>query len=294
MAYYQWVDPNLFAEDATGMCLRFTQRVFQNLNPIYYGSAWEAWQAAVHKSYERNFPNDIAVPVFFSHYGWYGEPLVYKNWGHVLLRTRDGRFLSSPRWGYGQEWFNSIEEVERAFNCTFAGWALDIGGLTIGWPKNPTPTPPAPKPIPPKPKEIKVQSYIRTDRVAREKGKELPAGDLLYLHERSDVRSQATNIVGKVGPYVITAHVQAEGNPGDQFDLTLIWQDTKATPPKNSPHYPETVVIGPDGKAKVNVTFQRNVRSGIAVHARLTAPRSNSKPIKVTLFDTDAMLFTVA
>lgn len=151
MSYEQWVVPNLNATDATGMCLRFVQRVFQNLNPYYYQSATEAWQKAVHKSYERNFPDDVSVPVYFSHWGTYGSPPRYADWGHVLVRVPGRGYLSSPTWGHGQQWFSTIEEVERAFNCSFRGWALDVGGLNVAWPKAPAPAPipnVKPKPIP--------------------------------------------------------------------------------------------------------------------------------------------------
>lgn len=57
-----------------------------------------------------------------------------------------------PASGRGQQWFQTIEEVERTFNAKFAGWALDVGGLYVAWPKGVpylgvTPAP-APKPIP--------------------------------------------------------------------------------------------------------------------------------------------------
>ncbi len=157
MSYEQWVVPNLNATDATGMCLRFVQRVFQNQNLYYYASAWEAWERSVHKSYERNIPSDVAVPVYFAHYGTYGSPPRYANWGHVVVWVPGRGYLSSPAGGYGQQWFPTIEAVERAFNARYAGWALDVGGLITAWPRGvpyPGVTPP-PAPIPNvKPKPI--------------------------------------------------------------------------------------------------------------------------------------------
>lgn len=166
MAYEQWVVPNTNATDATGACLRFVQRVFQNQNPQYYRSAWVAWVKAVHKSYERNIPTDVAVPVYFSHWGRYNDGLgqygdnpadpYYGNWGHVVVWVPGRGYLSSPADGYGQQWFPTIEAVERAFNARYVGWALDVGGLNTAWPRGlpypgvtPAPAPkPKPKPIP--------------------------------------------------------------------------------------------------------------------------------------------------
>lgn len=159
MAYEQWVAPNLWATDDTGMCLRFVQKVFGSQNPIYYNSAWEAWLNAEQKSYERNLPSDAAVPVYFSHYGTYGDPPRYGNWGHVVAWIPGRGYLSSPAGGYGQQWFSTIEEIERTFNARFVGWALDVGGLYVAWPRG-VPYPgvtPVPAPIPnvkPKPAPV--------------------------------------------------------------------------------------------------------------------------------------------
>lgn len=162
MAYEQWVVPNTNAEDKTGACLRFVQRVFRNGNRHYYRSAWIAWLKAEQKSYERNIPVDAAVPVYFSHWGRYDDGLgqygdnpadpYYGNWGHVVAWIPGHGYLSSPASGEGRQWFQTIEEIERTFNAKFAGWALDVGGLYVAWPRGVpypgvTPTP-APKPIP--------------------------------------------------------------------------------------------------------------------------------------------------
>lgn len=168
MSYEQWVVPNTSAEDNTGACLRFVQRVFRNGNPHYYRSAWIAWLKAEQKSYERNIPADAAVPVYFSHWGRYNDGLgqygdnpndpYYGNWGHVVAWIPGHGYLSSPASGEGRQWFQTIEEIERTFNAKFVGWALDVGGLYVAWPRGvpypgvtpaPAPTPNVkPKPIP--------------------------------------------------------------------------------------------------------------------------------------------------
>jgi nucleoid-associated protein YgaU len=127
MSWTQTTAINTAAQDNAGMCLRFAQKVFST-KPYGYESAWIAWEATQVKHYDRNFPN-VATPVWFSHMGTYGG--VYKNWGHVVAWIPGAGFLSSPGSGYGQQWFGSIEEIERYFRCTFVGWSEDINDLDV-------------------------------------------------------------------------------------------------------------------------------------------------------------------
>lgn len=150
-------------------------------------------------------------------------------------------------------------------------------------------------PTPPKPKEIKVQSYHVEDYTARNGGRSLNKGDSFYLNSnKGAATSSATSLVGVVGRYTITPHIYIEGTPGDTVDITLVWQDTKANPPANSNHYSERVEVGADGTAKRSVTFERDVNTGYAVYARVTAGATNKGIVKVTVLDADATAYTVA
>lgn len=139
MANIQLVTPNLRASDGAGWCLRFTQRVYQNLNPYYYNSAWDAWLNAAHKGVG-NLPTDVSVPVYFSHWGTYGGK--YANWGHIVAWVPGKGYLSSPTHGEGGQWFPNIGAVERAFNAKYVGWAYDVGGLMVAKIATTKPTPP--------------------------------------------------------------------------------------------------------------------------------------------------------
>jgi hypothetical protein len=133
----QLVQPNTSVQDGTGWCLRFTQSVWGA--PARYNSAWDAWNATQHKHTDRVMPSD-SVPVWFSHYGSYGTPATYGNWGHVVSWiVTEKKFLSSPAKGYGQQWLNSIEEVERVYNSKYVGWSEDINGLRVANTNTPTP-----------------------------------------------------------------------------------------------------------------------------------------------------------
>lgn len=93
----------------------------------------------------RTMPN-VAVPVWFWHYGTYGG--VSGEYGHVVLWVPGRGFLSSPsysKWSNGREvpwsqWFSSIEEIERTFLAKFRFWSLDINTLQVAreTPANPS------------------------------------------------------------------------------------------------------------------------------------------------------------
>jgi hypothetical protein len=106
-----------------GWCLWFAQEVWQV--PHQYATAWDAWQATQFKHEGRDLP-DVCVPVWFDHWGTYGDPPRYGQYGHVVTYFPGRGFLSSPGRNYGQEWLATIEAVERRFNSTFVGWSEDM------------------------------------------------------------------------------------------------------------------------------------------------------------------------
>ena len=129
MTYIQLVQPVLTVKAQAGWCLWFSEEV--NTSPHLYRSAWEAYLAAQYKHSERAMPN-VSVPVWFSHYGTYGTPPTYGNWGHVVQWVPErNAFLSVIGVGYGQQWFNTLEQVEKYFNAKYVGWTEDIATKRI-------------------------------------------------------------------------------------------------------------------------------------------------------------------
>lgn len=118
---------NLNATAGAGWCLAFVQSVFDA--PVMHESAWKAWLATEHKRTDA-LP-DAPVPVWFEHWGTYGSPARWDNWGHVVAYVPGRGYLSSPRSGHGSEWFDSIEAVEQAFNASYVGWSEDLNTKTI-------------------------------------------------------------------------------------------------------------------------------------------------------------------
>lgn len=143
-------------------------------------------------------------------------------------------------------------------------------------------------------KEIRVKTYHKEDKTARKSGRTVKPGQHFYLHTKTGApTSNATNVVGGVGPYSITAHVYATGTPGDIVELQLLWDDTKSKG-SNSEHYAERLTVGKDGYIRASVEFKRAVALGYAVYARLTAAHANKGNVKVTVLDVDAYLFVDA
>lgn len=141
MGYVQLIQPDTTVTEAPGWCLGMATKVFFGAQGGY-GCATDAWNASPTKNGSREMPN-VAVPVWFS---WWGQLDVYKDWGHVVVWIPGRGFLSSPgRWTdpVGQQWFNSLEEIERWFGCTYVGYTLDImpNGSVAQWVEGETPAP---------------------------------------------------------------------------------------------------------------------------------------------------------
>lgn len=193
MALQQLVSPNPNAQDATGMCLRFTQRVFQDKNTIFYNSAWDAWNGAKYKHRDRNFQDDTAVPLWFAHWGTYGNPPTYANWGHVVTRFPGGGLLSSPASGYGQQWFPSIESVERAFNAQYVGWTEDIGGLRVVRPSS-APNPAPIEPVKKRKKTMFIATCKHTESDRKQRWYVYGPGFWLVLESKSSAEAHAKQL----------------------------------------------------------------------------------------------------
>lgn len=140
-------------------------------------------------------------------------------------------------------------------------------------------------------KGIQVKHYHVEDATCKASGRKLSPGNGIWLNKnRNAPVSQATNIAGGVGPYIITQHVYATGTPGDSILVALYWDNTK-TSGAHSGHYIERMVFDEQGLIQRSVTSQRAVAKGFAVYGRLVAPETNKGPVNVTRFDTDAYLF---
>lgn len=139
--------------------------------------------------------------------------------------------------------------------------------------------------------EVKV--YARQDATSRSaKGRTIQPGKYAYLNTAvGKPDSNATNVAGGVGQYSVTTNIYATGTPGEALDVLLVWQNTKASPPKNSDSYTHRFVFDKNGVIKESFETKRGVAAGYAVYVRAVAPSTNTKPVKLTVFDTTSYLF---
>lgn len=135
MSWKQTRNFNRNQKDLAGMCHRFVREGYGipagGPQGQQIGSAWEAWMFSKTQHKDRNFPQNVAVPIWFSHYGSYGNPKKYDNWGHVVVWYPGVGYISSPPSGTGQRVLSTIAQVESMFKATYVGWTEDVNGRTV-------------------------------------------------------------------------------------------------------------------------------------------------------------------
>lgn len=89
--------------------------------PNKYPSAWEAWLNT--RQHTDSIPNGLDVPVFFSYTATIDG--ITKNWGHIGVRLKDGRF-----WSDGKI-YPSIESYQSNHSPRYVGWGESINNVTI-------------------------------------------------------------------------------------------------------------------------------------------------------------------
>lgn len=134
MSYKQLVDPNLNLSEDAGLCLQFSRRTYGA--PKVEDTAYEAFENTKFRHYDRDFPSDVSVPVWFEWWGnikWSDGINRYARYDHVAVRAANGIIYSSPLAGRGQARFNSIEELERAFGAgmKYYAWTEDISNVRV-------------------------------------------------------------------------------------------------------------------------------------------------------------------
>lgn len=140
MAWQALVAPRKGTQDGAGWCLRYAQSFFGA--PVRYNSAWDAWNATQYKHGTGEGLPEVPVLLWFSHYGTYGSPPTYGNWGHVAIHVPGDAIYTSPGTGYGFERWANIGQIESRFASKYVGWSEDINGLRVAQNVNtPAPTP---------------------------------------------------------------------------------------------------------------------------------------------------------
>jgi hypothetical protein len=126
----QLVNPNFDVVETAGWCLQYARRVFGA--PAVESTAWQAWMMTEHPHEDRNFPDGVAVPVWFDWKGDVGDGFIFR-YGHAAVRAADGKIWSSPLSGRGSARFNSVDDLTRAFGngMKYVGWSDDISNVKV-------------------------------------------------------------------------------------------------------------------------------------------------------------------
>lgn len=125
----QLVQPNIEIVEEAGYCLQYARRVFGA--PAVEETAHVAWNNAKHKHHDRNFPQGVSFPVWFD---WTGDIGYGRHkYDHVAVYHTDGKVWSSPLTGRGRAWFESVDDLVRAFGggMKYKGWSEDISGVKV-------------------------------------------------------------------------------------------------------------------------------------------------------------------
>lgn len=89
--------------------------------PPRYVTAWEAWQAT--EQHRTSPPPNLDVPVYFSYSATIDG--VYKNWGHIGVRLKNGTF-----WSDGVI-YSSIKAYTDRYAPNYVGWGESVNGFKV-------------------------------------------------------------------------------------------------------------------------------------------------------------------
>lgn len=230
MAFKQLVTPNFGATDYAGNCLPMAQKVVGADGGPY--SATAAANATQYQHWGRNLPSDSIAVLWFSHYGTYTD---YRNgerrwedWGHVVIWSPSafgagrGGFYSSPRNGYGGEWFSSIAEVEASFSSAYRFWSEDINGVRVTQPGKGTASATT--------KPVVVQEWEDTLKafkgISKRKPQTLKGGQkqyITFLDSHDDSKFGNRTLARGPGTVAgLTVNLRLKGKPGTRVQFELV------------------------------------------------------------------------
>ena len=126
MTYSQLITPNPNIACTPGWCLMYVRQTFGL--PARYASATEAWEASTTKHTGLDFPEGVAVPVWF---GMDREPL-----GHVVLRMPDGSIYSTSDNSSIPHHHPNLSDLINYYAgwgwpLTYRGWTEDVAGYPV-------------------------------------------------------------------------------------------------------------------------------------------------------------------
>lgn len=120
----QLITPNPEIACEPGMCLEYVRETFEL--PARYPSATASWEASEHKHTDKEFPDNVWVPVWYS---LGDEPN-----GHVALRQPDGTVWSASHpTDTTPIQHESMQDIESYYGgrLKYLGWTEDLSGEMV-------------------------------------------------------------------------------------------------------------------------------------------------------------------
>lgn len=274
--YSQLVKPNLKVTADAGLCLQFARKVYGA--PAIYPSAWEAWKKAPGR-HSGKHPSNVSVPVWFSHYGTYGKPPRYANWGHVVAYVPGKGYLSSPGSGHGQRWFKTIAEIERYFNCKYVGWSEGINGVRVV--KTATPA------SNDRSKPVAYVSGWKSASNTKSLQKIVEGRTFLHINESHGVSitKSIKNTKLITGRVLITGSIHLTGTPGTKFTFGATRGTYSKAAGWKEYGFLESIrgEIDETGQAKLSLTISNSLPKGQRLRFYVH-PDTDSEPMLVQRF----------
>lgn len=120
----QIITPNPEIPCTPGLCLVYVRETFDL--PAKYPSATASWGASEHKHTDKEFPDNVWVPVWYS--------LADEPNGHVALRQPDGSVWSASHpTNTTPVHHDSMQDIESYYGgrLKYLGWTEDLSGEMI-------------------------------------------------------------------------------------------------------------------------------------------------------------------
>jgi len=124
MTYQQIVSPNPNIPCQPGWCLQYVRQAFGA--PVVEPTATKGWENAEYKHQDMDFPDNCAVPVWFS---LENEPA-----GHVALHMADGSVYSTSDDSTVPHHHPSLDDLIAYYwrnPLTYLGWSEDISNVRV-------------------------------------------------------------------------------------------------------------------------------------------------------------------
>ncbi|SIS11228.1 hypothetical protein [Williamsia sterculiae] len=124
MSWQQVIAPNPIIACMPGWCLTYVQTAFRA--PWAGSSATDAWNRARSKHGDANFPDGVAVPVYFAMAGVAD--------GHIVIREPDGSIYSTSHPTANTPVHHSSLQALYSYyggRLTLRGWSEDLNGFYV-------------------------------------------------------------------------------------------------------------------------------------------------------------------